>query len=124
MSGNKVASDGLGEDSGAWKSKLVCEGVLDVSFDDRIHSLLSAIDTIIENRGNVDRIEREIIRREKTRTVNVFAVNTRQPVTADLMVEIDKTAIFARDEAHNLGFDVSGIRTARNHRACRQFDID
>jgi hypothetical protein len=95
-----------------------------VSYNDRIHSLLSAIDRMIEERQNVNKIEREVEQGEENATVRVFAVNSREPVTADLMGEIEKTAVFARDEAQKLGFDASRIRAARDHRACRQFQIE
>lgn len=95
-----------------------------MSYNDRIQSLLSAIDKIIEERGNVHRIEREIHSGEESRIVSIFAVNPNQPMDGELMGEIDKTAILARDESRKLDFSVSRIRTARDRRGCRQFDID
>ena len=95
-----------------------------MSYNDRIQSLLSAIDKIIEERGNVHRIEREIHCGEESRIVCIFAVNPTQPLDAGLMGEIDKTAILARDESRKLDFTASRIRTAKDRRGCRQFDIE
>ena len=97
-----------------------------MSYNDRIQELLSAIDRIIDERENVNKIEREIHLGEEDQSsvVKVFAVNAKGPVTAELMSEIDKTTTFARDEAQKLGFKTSRIRPARDHRGCRQFEID
>lgn len=95
-----------------------------VSYNDRIQLLLSAVDRIIEDREHVNRIEREVGKGEECHIVYIFAVNTGKPITAELMGEIDKVTIAARDAALTLEFDAGRIRTAKDRRACRQFDIE